>query len=150
MSRAEPPDGRAVGAPLSALICGDAPCRTCAPRLFRRRVSIFRRLLQRLLDAQSVSAPSENKEKTNVTTITRNPVVFTLPVTTDSIPPGEYHGYIERMTIMLRGIPKTQISRAMLHLTREQHPECFSPNNSIVAIDANVTKHVLNGSITYR
>lgn len=85
-----------------------------------------------------------------MTQTTRNPVTFHLPTAVEGIPAGEYIGYVEHITIAIRGQSVTDLGRCMLHLERSEHPECFSPNNSILTIDVDVTKHVRNGSISYR
>jgi hypothetical protein len=84
-----------------------------------------------------------------MTEITREPVTFNVLSPIDGIPAGMHAGYVEHETISLRGHTK-QIARAMLHIERDEHPECFSARNSITAMDIDVTKHVLKGTISYR
>jgi len=87
-----------------------------------------------------------------MTTTTRQPVTFNVPQPSPikDIPAGTYAGYVEFMSIPMRGEVITQLGRAMLHLDRNEHPELFSPKNSMVAIDVDVTPHVSKGEISYQ
>jgi hypothetical protein len=85
-----------------------------------------------------------------MTQTTRDQVTFEVPTAVEGIPAGQHRGYVEHMTIAMRGESVTQLARCMLHIERSEHPECFSPKNSFIAIDIDVIKHVLNGSISYR
>jgi len=82
--------------------------------------------------------------------ITRGPVTFNVPSPIDGIPAGIHAGYVEHQTISIRGTTRKQIARAMLHIERDEHPECFSARNSGIEMDIDVTKHVLKGTISYR
>jgi hypothetical protein len=83
--------------------------------------------------------------------ITRELVTFNVPSPIDDIPAGMHAGYVEHQTISLRGhTTRKQIARAMLHIERDEHPECFSARNSVTAMDIDVIKHVLKGTISYR
>jgi hypothetical protein len=87
-----------------------------------------------------------------MTETTRKIVTFDVPSPIGGIPVGTYEGYVEHAIIRLHGHVKTppQLMRAMLHLDRRQHPECFSLNNSMIAMDVDVTQHIRNGGISYR
>jgi hypothetical protein len=82
--------------------------------------------------------------------VTRTSVTFVVRPGITDLPAGEHAGYVEYLTVYLHGHPHTSTGRCMLHLERNEHPECFSETNSMISMDINVAPQVGRGEITYR
>jgi len=67
----------------------------------------------------------------------------------DNIPAGQYRGHIEWLTVWLHGHAKRSIARCTLHIERREHPEFFSPKNSMIAVDVDILADVMDGNISY-
>jgi hypothetical protein len=67
----------------------------------------------------------------------------------DNIPEGDYSGFIEWMTVHLSGGSQRTMSRCMLHIERSEHPDLFSPNNSMTSMEIPVLAEVKKGTVTY-
>jgi hypothetical protein len=82
--------------------------------------------------------------------IERQPATFHVAgKTRDNIPMGDHDGYVEWMTVHLRGQPHRQIAKCMLHLERSRFPKFFSPKNSMTAMMVNVIPDVRAGKIQF-
>jgi hypothetical protein len=81
---------------------------------------------------------------------TKTIAIFTVPAGIPDIPEGTHAGYVEHVIVYLRGQAIPSLARCMLHLERNEYPNYFSTQNSVISMDIDVTAYVKKNDITYK
>jgi hypothetical protein len=76
-------------------------------------------------------------------------VTFHVGPEASHLPAGDFPGFIEWAFVPLGGHTKKSMMTCRLRIERNDHPDFFSPNNSMLSADVPVLQEVKGGTITF-